>query len=186
MRTISRKEAKNLLRQRIVKTFSSYERRAILEELWLFMDSEERFDAEDRSFYPPEIRAEMLSQDAPEDPDDPKYDFIIAERISPNLYMGIRNEYLGHLLRREGIAVERVEGENEKLDACLCCRYRTLTPGIEGQGETCPVCAWVNGGEKANLLPLEEARKNFKSFGAIDRLLVAMTDPEGRQKYDRD
>lgn len=185
MRTITRKEAKHLLRQRIVRTFSSYERRAILEELWMYIDREERFDAEDLEFYPPEIRSEMLSQDAPDDPNDPKYDFIIAERISPNLYLGIKNDYLGHLLRKEGIAVDRVVGENEKLESCICCNYRTITPGLEGRGETCPVCAWINTSEKANRLSLEEARKNFKTFGVVDRHRLHAIDPEARKKYER-
>jgi len=185
MKTITRKEAKNLLKQRIVKTFTRYERRAILEELWLFCDKEERFDAEDLAFYPKEIRLEMLAQDAPTNPDDPKYDFIIAERISPNLHMGIRNEYLMKLLQEEGQKVDRVVGENEKLEICVCCNYRTISPGVEGRGESCPVCYWTNASEKANRMSLEQARNNFRAFGAIDRGLLLAIDPDGREKFDR-
>lgn len=185
MKTITRKEARQLLRRRIAKTFTRYERRAILEELWMYIDGEERFDAEDLAFYPKEIRDEMLMQDVPSDPDDPKYDFIITERVSPHLYLGVKNNYLLKLLREDGMKIDHVVGENEKLDACLCCNYRTITPGIEGRGETCPVCCWINTSEKANRLSLEDARKNFKAFGAIDRRLLPMVDPEAKEKFDR-
>jgi hypothetical protein len=99
--------------------------------------------------------------------------------------MGIKNEYLVKLLQEEGKQVDRVVGENEKLETCPCCSYRTITPGIEGRGESCPVCYWTNSSEKANRMSLEQARKNFRAFGAIDQRLLPAIDPEGKEKFER-
>lgn len=57
--------------------------------------------------------------------------------------------------------------------SCPCCGYLTLTD--KGQYDICPVCFWeddpiqsddefYDGG--ANVLSLNEARRNFKRFGA--------------------
>ena len=185
MTNISRKEAKRMLRQRIVRTFTPFERKAILDELWFYFDHEDRFDAEDIAFYPPEIRKEMLSQSAPDNPDDPKYDFIIAERVSPHLYLGVKNEFLLRILREEELGITEITGENELLEACLCCRYCTISPGIEGKGESCQVCGWINGAKQTGDLSLDEAQSNFRKFGAIDRRIVALVDPDGKEKYER-
>ncbi len=185
MKIITRREAKNLLRQKMVKDFSSFERRAILEELWLYCDSEERFDAEDLAYYPLEIRREMLAKNAPDDPDDPKYDFIIADRIAVDIYRGVRNQYLVKLLREEGLEIAEVRGEKEKMEHCRCCAYQSITPGPAGMGETCPVCLWVNFTEAANKMSLTEARKNFRAFGVIHQALQPLVSPDRKEKYAR-
>ena len=61
--------------------------------------------------------------------------------------------------------------------ACPCCGYLTIDEEPPGTFEICPVCGWEDddvqfrnpsyrGG--ANAVSLEEARANFKRFGASD------------------
>lgn len=59
---------------------------------------------------------------------------------------------------------------------CPCCGYLTFDEEPPGTFEICPVCGWeddevqfrdqtYNGG--ANMVSLEEARRNFMTLGAI-------------------
>lgn len=61
--------------------------------------------------------------------------------------------------------------------ACRCCDYLTLSEEPTGTCEICPVCYWEDdpvqsrdltfcGG--ANIANLEEARENFKRYGACE------------------
>lgn len=62
--------------------------------------------------------------------------------------------------------------------ACPCCGYLTFDEEPPGTFEICPVCNWEDdevqfrdpsyeGG--ANEVSLDQSRKNFLSFGAIDK-----------------
>ncbi len=64
---------------------------------------------------------------------------------------------------------------------CLCCGYATLSSEPPGTFEICPVCFWEDdhvqaanpklaGG--ANEPSLEEARRNFQTFGASSREFI--------------
>lgn len=61
---------------------------------------------------------------------------------------------------------------------CPCCGHKTFDEEPLGTFDICPVCYWEDdniqfanpqykGG--ANEMSLEEARRNYKEFGAIDR-----------------
>ncbi|HPE59546.1 MAG TPA: CPCC family cysteine-rich protein [Thiolinea sp.] len=61
--------------------------------------------------------------------------------------------------------------------ACPCCGYLTFDEEPPGTFEICPICGWeddeaqfrdttYDGG--ANVVSLEEARKNFITIGAIN------------------
>src|SRR5687767_11227047 len=67
--------------------------------------------------------------------------------------------------------------EDGRAFACPCCRHLTL--GERGGFEICPVCFWEDDGqndEDASVmrsgpnggLSLEQARRNFTTFGACD------------------
>ncbi len=67
---------------------------------------------------------------------------------------------------------------------CPCCGYKTLA--ADGFFEICPVCFWEHdpvqyddptyaGG--ANTESLEEARRNFRAFGASSLKLLAHVRP---------
>jgi len=62
--------------------------------------------------------------------------------------------------------------------ACPCCEYLTLEADEAGSDDICPVCFWEDdfvqfqdptyaGG--ANHASLEQARRNFREFGASEK-----------------
>jgi len=61
--------------------------------------------------------------------------------------------------------------------ACLCCAYLTLTSEPPGTFTVCEVCCWeddpVQGKDpdregEANVVSLNRARENFRTFGAAE------------------
>ncbi len=77
-----------------------------------------------------------------------------------------------------------------KRKRCLCCGYKTID--AELQFEICPVCFWqdddiqnknpdYSGG--ANAPSLNQARDNFKKFGAVEkRLIKYVRNPKPEEK----
>ncbi|WP_084542285.1 CPCC family cysteine-rich protein [Calidithermus chliarophilus] len=68
--------------------------------------------------------------------------------------------------------------------ACPCCGYLTLNSAPPGTFEICPVCYWEDDAVQfddpdyaggANAVSLNEARANFKNFGAISREFTTRT-----------
>lgn len=68
-----------------------------------------------------------------------------------------------------------------KLYKCPCCGYLTLSEEPPGTFEICPVCNWeddnvqfkepnLTGG--ANRVSLNEAKKNFLKWGAIEERFI--------------
>jgi hypothetical protein len=62
--------------------------------------------------------------------------------------------------------------------ACPCCACRTLEPAPPGTFEICPVCWWEDDNVQfenprfaggANSVSLEEARSNYRAFGASEK-----------------
>ena len=60
---------------------------------------------------------------------------------------------------------------------CPCCGYYTLDERPDNTFQICPVCFWEDDGVQlndpdyeggANEMSLNQARRNFKDFGAID------------------
>jgi hypothetical protein len=74
--------------------------------------------------------------------------------------------------------------ENEKY-RCPCCGYKTLDPPPRGF-EMCEVCFWVDNAMQfddpdykggANPVSLNEARANFRKFGAKSEVHIGFTRP---------
>ncbi len=60
---------------------------------------------------------------------------------------------------------------------CPCCGHYTLAKRPDNTFQICPVCFWEDDGVQfddpdyeggANEMSLNQARRNFKNFGAID------------------
>jgi len=69
---------------------------------------------------------------------------------------------------------------------CPCCGFLTLGPPSPGSYEICPVCWWEDdlvqykdpsreGG--ANRVSLNQARRNFREFGASEREFIDQARP---------
>ena len=67
---------------------------------------------------------------------------------------------------------------------CPCCGYLTISEKPPGTFEICPVCKWEDddvqfnnhsftGG--ANRVSLNQAKENFKKFGAIEERFIKRT-----------
>lgn len=61
---------------------------------------------------------------------------------------------------------------------CPCCEYFTLNKPPDNTFQDCPVCFWEDDGlqlhnpdlaEGANWVSLNQAKQNFKEFGAIEK-----------------
>jgi hypothetical protein len=182
---MERKKAIEILEERNFKSMSIQDRRECLEELWICCDGEDWFDEDDFASLPADVKKDMIDNETPSNPGDDRFDFIIRDRIA-GIYDGIKNSYLIKLLREIGIDVAKIEGENEKLDKCDCCGYRTITPGEDGICDICPVCFWENWTEGCNRITLEQARKNFHAFGAKSKRVAEYVDPNGKDKYEKD
>mgnify|MGYP001285326839 CR=1 FL=1 len=71
---------------------------------------------------------------------------------------------------------------------CPCCGYFTLEEEPPGTYDICPVCFWEDDNVQyndptfcggANRPSLEEARRNYQAFGAVEeRLKHFIRDPE--------
>lgn len=75
-----------------------------------------------------------------------------------------------------------MDNKNIKIK-CACCDFRTISE-IK---ETCPVCFWeedfyqaenMNDANGPNMVSLNTAKKNFKTFGAIEeRFKIYVREP---------
>lgn len=66
---------------------------------------------------------------------------------------------------------------------CPCCGYYTLETQPDNTFQLCPVCYWEDDGIQlhdldytggANRVSLNQARENFKNFGAIEEQFKAL------------
>ena len=75
---------------------------------------------------------------------------------------------------------------------CKCCDFLTLEEEPKGTFEVCPVCFWeddivqsenpeYNGG--ANIISLNEAKKNFLNFGCMSKEFKSQVRPPNNDEY---
>ncbi|SDW89960.1 Cysteine-rich CPCC [Marininema mesophilum] len=122
------------------------------------------------------LQKEIVEESGPlYDPLNKKYDPLILEGLK-NKFIGVKNAYLSKRVSNIEDREIIVTGEEEKLFACPCCRYRTIED--RGHYEICPVCFWEDDGSDQatvysfpNHMTLEQGRFNFDKFGCVnDRL----------------
>jgi hypothetical protein len=124
-------------------------------------------------------------------PGNPIYRPVLIEKLKKR-FRGATNAYLSAYLKEAGLAVDQVEGQLPSWLPCPVCGYRTFE--VLGDWDTCPVCGWNSDPVQeampddptgGNGLSLNEARKNYQSWGAISQAKLAEVDQEGPQKYPR-
>lgn len=123
-------------------------------------------------------------------PGNPIYRPILIDKMK-RPFRGTTNEYLASYLRNVvGLEVDEVEGDLPGWLPCPVCKHHTFE--VLGDWHTCPVCGWnsdpvqetmPDDATGANEVSLNEARQNYRAFGAITREKIANTDPEGKKKY---
>lgn len=125
-------------------------------------------------------------------PGNPIYRPVLIEKMKKS-FRGATNEYLAEYLRTVvNIHVEQVEGNLPGWLPCPVCGHHTFE--IVGDWDICPVCGWNSDPVQeamhddptgANGISLNQARKNYRAFGAITQEKLAELDPEEKQKYPR-
>ena len=98
--------------------------------------------------------------------------------------MNEKFKFLPDSLKSDG---EKPQETALKADAlCPCCKNRTIPNGGDALGYICPVCFWEidlfisSDDEKSDQnhgLTLNEARENYKKFGAVSEKLLQYVRP---------
>jgi hypothetical protein len=74
---------------------------------------------------------------------------------------------------------------------CPCCGYFTLDQMADNTFQICPVCYWEDDGVQlndpnyeggANQVSLNEAKKNFENFGAIEIRFINEVRPPNKNE----
>ncbi len=120
---------------------------------------------------------------------DPAYNLKIREYIKDK-NKGVTNEYMATFLSKKIQKEVEVIGEQELLEPCPCCSYRTLEE--RGQYNICPVCFWEDDGSDsleryspANSMTLQDAKSNFLKWGVMDESFSDSKNKEALFMYPR-
>ncbi|WP_257667160.1 CPCC family cysteine-rich protein [Parapedobacter tibetensis] len=74
---------------------------------------------------------------------------------------------------------------------CPCCGYYTLDQRPDNTFQICPVCYWEDDGVQlndsdyeggANRVSLNEAKRNFEKFGAIEKGFINQVRPPNKDE----
>jgi hypothetical protein len=123
-------------------------------------------------------------------PGNPIYRPILLDKLK-RPFRGATNEYLLEYLHQVvRINVDAVDGNLPGWLPCPVCQR--LTFETVGAWDTCPVCGWNSDPVQetipddptgANGISLNDARRNYQTFGAITREKLVQLDPEEKKKY---
>jgi hypothetical protein len=124
---------------------------------------------------PDEVRAQLAATDGPVDALDPLLEPLLVLAIRRS-FVGTVNAYIEARLALVGRA-DRVTGQVETLEACPCCRYRSLER--RGDYEICRACFWEDDGTDdadrysgPNHMTLAEGRAGYRRCGAVEEAFV--------------
>jgi hypothetical protein len=180
---MNRTDAISLILQDDIKKLSKEDRGLMLLECW-------GIDEEDQDFknYSKSLQQELLQAEAPvEDVMNPKYDVLLHNSLK-DYYYGVKNEYLSELIFNILNKKIEVEGEPEKLYACPCCKYKTISE--RGEYDICPICFWEDDGNNnpakgsgPNHMTLGEGQANFVKYGAVSERELEFVNPEAKKYF---
>jgi hypothetical protein len=182
---MNRQEAIELLATEELSCLGQSSRESLLLDWWAI-------DADDENYHrlPASLRDELVKESGPGDASAPRYDSLLKLALVENFH-GVKNAYLQRRLREAGHGDVVVTGENERLSACPCCRYRSLRG--RGAFQVCKVCFWEDDGSDAldvisgpNHMTLREGRDNFRQLGAVSSADRPYVLPDGPERYVSD
>lgn len=181
---MKREQAQNLIRKYRIAQLTGENRRVDLERYWNseFYPDKDSFTEGELDKIPPELIQDMLNHETPDDWGKPEFDPVL-ELIYQDCTRGYTNAYLLELLNDMGISCHEIEGAPESMDYCYCCFYLVFEPEASF-GSICPVCFWCDA-PGANSTPLEQAKKNFKEFGACDQSALEHVSKEALKMYSK-
>jgi hypothetical protein len=123
-------------------------------------------------------------------PGNPIYRPILLDKVKRS-FRGATNEYLLEYLRQVvRVDADSVDGNLPGWLPCPVCQR--LTFETVGAWDTCPVCGWNSDPVQetmhddptgANGISLNDARRNYQTFGAITQEKLAQLDPDEKEKY---
>ncbi len=178
---LERAQALRLIAERKLSLLSIDEREAEILDYWTIEVSDPDFQK-----LPVELQEAIISEAEPTDFVNPIYDHLILLSLM-DPYRGVKNEFIASEMK--GLFGEEVlvEGKVEKLFACPCCGYLTLTPPYDFA--ICRVCRWEYTGvdqdiySGPNHMTLQEGKANFKLHGACDLASVKYKEEMPSNKY---
>ncbi len=161
MRRIKRTEAIEKICESRLLTLNLGERESIILSWW-------GIDEEDIEFssLSDQIRCQILENDEPPvSYENSMYDELILIALFSE-YKGVRNTFIAEMMLAMSLGTYQVEGEVEPLEACPCCKYRTLE--ARGEYHICGLCYWEDCGvdeadqySGPNHMSLGEARETL-------------------------
>ncbi|SMO52788.1 Cysteine-rich CPCC [Melghirimyces algeriensis] len=147
-------------------------------------------DHENPEFHvlPSELQQEILQSDEPvTDVRDRGYDPLLTISLKSE-FVGVKNEYLSERISKILGKKILVEGKEETLLTCPCCKYQTLME--RGQYDICPVCFWEEDGSDEpthysgpNHMTLAEGRENFIKYGAVTEMSLQFIKIDAKRRY---
>ncbi len=180
---MTREEAKQYLVDVEVRGLSWEQRASLLLDWWSIDSNDAEF-----SLLPEPLQKEIETTDEPGgDLMAKRYIPLLAEALRSRL-AGVTTHWLSSRVSMlKGRHVE-VEGTNELLEPCPCCRYKTL-PG-RGDYDICRVCFWEDDGiddvdrhSAPNHMSLMEARANFDKYGVVAERFRDKVASDARERY---
>ncbi|MFD1395619.1 CPCC family cysteine-rich protein [Kroppenstedtia eburnea] len=180
---MERNKAIFIIAQEELGGMSKEERESELLNMWGIDDEDPEF-----AMLPDSLQEEILHNNGPvADVMSPRYDPLLMEALKKE-YVGVKNAYLSEQVSRILGEEIVVEGQEDRLFACPCCMYRTLTE--RGQYDICPVCFWEDDGNDKlghysgpNHMTLAEGRDHFVQYGAVTPSALKYIKPDAKKRY---
>ena len=125
-----------------------------------------------------QLKCQIIENDLPpEDCENHKYDELILIALLSE-YKGVRNTFIAESMATMGLGAFHVEGEEETLEICPCCNYRTLAS--RGGYDICGLCNWEDNG----VIDDEEySGPNHKTLGEAREIFLRSMNKFPKNKW---
>jgi hypothetical protein len=113
----------------------------------------------------------------------------LLQKYIAEKYSNFQNSYIQKVISKIFKNVH-VTGIEPRLFACPCCNYKNLK--AQGEYFICQICNWEDDGTKketklsaVNGMTLEEGKKNFKEFGAVNKAVLRFLDEDRFDQFSQ-